>query len=93
MVYGVNYFDGGQIHYLDNWKELALKISSLLGPNCTRFTRCHFRAQKFLIFWVDLFQWPSKWISPHQNYYVQRYEQQIQLIYIAVHCNARQNCD
>jgi hypothetical protein len=45
------------------------------GPNGTRFTRCHFRAHPF--------QWPSKWICPHQSQYW----------YVTCHLNKRYiNC-
>jgi hypothetical protein len=40
----------GQIHYSGHWKGWALKISTFLGPNSTRFARGHFRAQKSLDF-------------------------------------------
>jgi hypothetical protein len=50
MALGFNDFDGGQIHYLGHWKGWALKISTFLGPNCTRFAGCQIRALKSLDF-------------------------------------------
>ncbi len=39
-----------KINYSGHWKGWALKISTFLGPNGTRFARCHFRAQESLDF-------------------------------------------
>jgi len=40
-------FDAGQRHNLGNWKWLALKISTFLGPNSSLFAPAFFRARPF----------------------------------------------
>ncbi len=46
--------------------KFRASITLFLGPNGIHFARCPFGAQK-------IFQWPSKWICPHQNHYVPRH--------------------
>jgi hypothetical protein len=51
MALRLNDFDAGKsITRAIEEGRLALKISTFLGPNDTRFARCHFWAQKSLDF-------------------------------------------
>jgi hypothetical protein len=50
MELGLKDFEVGYNHYSGHWKGWALKISTFLGPNGTRFAYGHFRAQKGLNF-------------------------------------------
>ncbi len=55
-------------------KGKALKISTFLGLNSTRVSRCHFRAQKSLDFQCPPLPMPFEMDTwPHQNHYVPRH--------------------
>ena len=61
----------GQRHYLGNWKGWAMKVSTFLGPNSSPFTPAVSGPEKVSTFMAQPFQWPEKWICPHQTHYIQ----------------------